>query len=250
MIYLKNLDELQKLDRLNKMGAEVLHLCYEHLKPGIATLELEAIALKYCIDNKVFPSFRNYRGFPHSICVSINDEVIHGFPSERVVKEGDIVKVDFGLRKDGFFSDAAFTKIIGEVPERTERLVKTTVGCLYAAIPRANKKCRLHDISRTIEDHANNSGFDVIRNYVGHGVGFALHESPKVPNYVTNGTNWKLKPGMVLAIEPILVEKSHEVILDSNNWTVKTKDGGMSAHFEHSVAITDKGHWILSMNGG
>jgi methionyl aminopeptidase len=246
MIYLKNLDELNKLEKLNKMGAEVLAMCYEHLKPGTVTLELEALALKYCIDNKVLPSFRNYRGFPHSICVSINDEVVHGFPDERKVKDGDIVKVDFGLKKDGFFSDSAFTKIIGTVPKNVERLVKTTKECLYEGVAKALKGNRLYDISRSIESLANDNFFGIVRNYVGHAVGFALHEKPKLPNYVGNGTNWKLVPGMVLAIEPILVENNHEVTLDKNNWTVRTKDGGFAAHWEHSVAITEGGPRILS----
>ena len=246
MIYLKNLDELNELEKINKMGAEVLNLCYEHLKPGTVTLELEEIALRYCINNNVFPSFKNYRGFPHSICVSINDEVIHGFPSPRKILEGDIVKVDFGLKKDGFFSDSAFTKKIGGVSKKIEDLVRTTKECLDKAIQKAIKGNRLHDICGTIKSHAVDNGFDVIRNYVGHGVGFALHEAPKVPNYITNGTNWKLMPGTVLAIEPILVENNYEVVIGSNNWTVRTKDGGLSAHWEHSVAITDGRPRILS----
>ena len=246
MIYLKNLDELNALEKLNKMGAEVLSLCYNHLKPGVITLELEEIALRYCLANKVLPSFKNYRGFPHNICVSINDEVVHGFPSPRKILEGDIVKVDFGLKKDGLFSDSAFTKMIGKVPKRIKNLVETTKGCLDEAMAKACKGNRLYDISGSIERLASANFFGVVRNFVGHGVGFALHESPKVPNYVTNGTNWKLTPGMVLALEPILVEGSYDLVLQVNNWTVKTKDGGFSAHFEHSVAITEEGPRILS----
>ena len=173
MIYLKNKDELNKLERLNKMGAEVLRMCWQHIKPGVATLELEEIALKYCTDNKVQPAFYGYKGFPHSICVSINDEVVHGFPSERVLKEGDLIKVDFGLKHEGFYSDAAFTKTVGKVSETADRIAKTTVGCLYAAVPKVSKYNRLYDISRTIQDHANNAGFDIVRIYTGHGVGFA-----------------------------------------------------------------------------
>jgi len=246
MIYLKNLHEIKHIEYVNRLGADLLSICYDYLKAGITTLELEEIVDKFCIDNKVTPSFKNYHGFPHSLCVSINDELIHGFPSSRVIKDGDIVSVDIGLNYNNYYSDAAFTKIIGKVPKSTLKLVKTTHECLYKGISKATPNNRINDISAAIQLHAEIKGFDVVRDYVGHGVGLAVHEDPKIPNYVSYGINWKLRPGMVIAIEPIVVEGSYDVYVCENNWTVITKDHKLSAHFEHSVAITENGPIILS----
>ena len=178
--------------------------------------------------------------------MSIDDEVIHGFPSDRVVKNGQVVGVDFGLVKDGYFSDAAFTKIVGKAPRSTKKLVKTTEECLYYGIGWAVVGNRIHDISSAIYSHAILSGFNVIQNYVGHAVGFELHEFPKIPNYISMGVNWKLKPGMVLAIEPMVVEGNNETYVRPNKWTVVTADHKNAAHFEHSIAILDEGPKILS----
>jgi len=246
MIYLKNPKEIKEIEYVNKLGAELLQMCYDFLKPDVMTLGLEELVLRYCLDKKILPSFKGYKGFPHSLCVSINEEVIHGFPDGRIVKDGDIVGVDIGLNKDGYYSDAAFTKIIGKVPKRTKELVKTTYECLYKGIEKAQAGNRIHDIGATIQLHAERMGFDVIRDYVGHGVGLAIHEDPKIPNYVSHGINWKLRTGMVIAIEPILVEGTYEVDIKDNNWTIVTRDNKLSAHFEHSIAITDNGPLILS----
>lgn len=246
MIYLKTPRQINKLEKVNKLGAEFLQICYDHLKIGVIIAELEELAQKFCENNEVRPSFYKYRGFPHLLCVSINEEVVHGFPDDRAIKNGDVVSIDFGIEKNGYFSDAAFTKIVGKAPRNIKKLVKTTEECLYKGIEQAIPGNRLYDISWAIQSHAIKKGFDVIREYVGHGVGFKLHEDPKIPNYVSLGVNWKLRPGMVLAIEPMLVEDSHETRIKSNKWTVVTTDGEIATHFEHSIAILSNGPKILS----
>ena len=189
---------------------------------------------------------RNYNGFPHLLCVSIDDEVIHGFPRDREIKDGQIVGVDFGLMKDGYFSDAAFTKIVGKVSRSTKKLVKVTEKCLYNGIEKAQVGNRIHDIAWAIQHTAMQSGFEVVQEYVGHAIGFELHEFPTIPNYVSLGVNWKLRPGMVLAIEPMIVEGSNNIYVKPNGWTVVTADHKNAAHFEHSIVILDEGPKILS----
>lgn len=246
MIYLKTPNQINKIEDVNKLGAEFLQICYNHLKVGANTIELEELAKIFCEERKVRPSFYKYRDFPHRVCVSVNEQIVHGFPEDRVINEGDIVSVDFGLEKDGYYSDAAFTKIIGKVPKSTKKLVKATEECLYIGTEKAVPGNRLFDISLAIQSHAFENGFDVVRKYVGHGVGLKVHEDPSVPNYVSVGVNWKLRAGMVIAIEPMLVEGSHKIQVGSNKWTVFTADKKMSAHFEHSIAILEDGPKILS----
>jgi len=246
MIYLKTPSEISEIEKANKMGAEVLQMCYDYIKAGITTMELEEMVEKYCFDNHVLPAFKGYKGFPFCLCVSVNEEIVHGFPSERTLKNGDVISVDFGLNRNGYFSDAAFTRTIGEVTVNVKKIVKISEECLYKGIEQAEVDNRIYDISAAIQEHATRNNFDVIRDYVGHGVGLSQHEWPKVPNYVSTGINWKLKLGMVIAIEPMLVEDSYETFVKENGWTVVSKDGKMSAHFEHSVAITKDGPKILS----
>jgi methionyl aminopeptidase len=246
MIYLKTPYQVRQLEKVNKIGAEFLQICYEYIKPGINTLELEDLARKFCEDNNVKSAFHNYNGFPHLLCVSIDDEVIHGFPNDRVIKNGQIVGVDFGLVKDGYFSDAAFTKMIGFVAQPTRYLVKVTEECLYNGIEKAQVGNRIHDIAWAIQHTALQAGLEVVQEYVGHAVGFELHEFPKIPNYVSIGVNWKLRPGMVIAIEPMIVEGNNKIYVRPNGWTVVTADHKNAAHFEHSIVILDDGPKILS----
>ncbi len=246
MIHLKTLHEIRQIEYASQMVAEILLMCREHIKPGIATIELEEIAEKYCSDHNVRPSFKGYRGFPHCVCVSFNEEVVHGFPSDRVVKTGDIVSVDCGVDRNGYYGDAAFTKIIGKVPNRTKKLVKATKDCLREGIKRAIPDGRLYDISAAIQKTAEKQLFNVIREYTGHGVGFKVHEDPLVPNYVARGTNYMLKPGMVIAIEPMVVVGSAKIRVGSNGWIVKTADGKPAAHFEHTIAILEDGPEVLT----
>lgn len=246
MIYLKSPSEVNEIDYVNKLGIEVLNICYDHIKPGIISLELEELLLRFCLTHKVKPSFRNYKGFPHNLCVSINEEVVHGFPNSRIIKDGDVVSVDIGLIRNGYYSDAAFTKLVGNIGIKSKELVRTTYECLHVGIERALVGNRISDIGNAIQSHANRMGFDVVRDFVGHGVGIAVHEPPKIPNYMSSHIiNWKLRPGMVIAIEPILVEGDHAVCMSYNKWTILTKDGGLSAHFEQSIAISEGGPKIL-----
>ena len=246
MVYLKTPYQILQVEHANKLGSELLQQCYEHIKPGIATIELEEIAEKFCVDKNVRPSFKGYRGFPTALCVSINEEVVHGIPSKRVIKDGDMVSVDFGVERNGYYSDAAFTKCVGKVSARTKKLVKITEACLYEGIKQARPGNRIYDISWAIQSGAEAMGFDVIRTYVGHNVGFMVHEPPKIANFVGNGINWRLRPGMIIAVEPMLVEGTYEIDVKPNGWTVVTRDGKMSTHFEHSVAILSGGPKILS----
>lgn len=247
MIHLKTLYEINQIEYANKMVAEILQICYEHIKPGIATIELEEIAEKFCVNHNVRPSFKGYKGFPYCLCVSLNEEVVHGFPSQRIVKEGDIISVDCGVDRNGYYGDAAFTKIVGEVSPNIEKLVTTTEKCLYEGIRNALPEGRLHNISKAIQLTAKTAGFGVVRSFAGHGVGFAVHEKPLVPNYVSRGINYILKTGLVIAIEPMLVEGSYEIETASNGWITMTKDRKMAAHFEHTIAIMENGPKILSI---
>jgi len=247
MIYLKTPSQLRELEYVNKIGAEFLGMCFDYIKPGVCTFELEDLAILFCEKRGVKPAFYKYRDFPHLLCVSINEEIIHGFPSGRIIKSGDIVSIDFGVEKDGYISDSAFTKAVGKVSKKSKELVRATKECLMLGVLKAKVGNRLFDISRSIYQHAVQTGFDVVRDFVGHGVGFKLHEEPQVPNYVSFGIDWKLKAGMVLAIEPMLVEGTYQFDVSSNGWTIFTTDNGRSAHFEHSVAITEKGPKILSV---
>lgn len=250
MMYLKTPSQVRELEVVNKLGAEFLQMCYDSIKPGVMTMELEELAIKFCENTGAGSAFYKYHGFPHMLCVSVNDEVIHGFPGGYIIKDGDMVSVDFGLIRNGYVSDAAFTKIVGRGSSVAKKLIRTVKECLYKGIEKAVPGNRIHDISFAIQQHAILSGFNVLHDYVGHAVGFELHEKPKVPNYVSLGVNWKLRPGMVIAIEPMLVEGSNKIYRKPNGWTVVTKDRRLSAHYEHSVAILESGPKILSELGG
>lgn len=247
MIYLKSPSQIAELEYVNKIGAEFLSICFNYIKRGVFTSELEELALLFCERNKVLPAFYGYNGFPHRLCVSINEEVIHGMPGERVIQDGDLVSVDFGVRRGDYVSDAAFTKLVGKGTKSATKLLKVTKECLDIGIEKARPGNRIRDISGSIHRYAIKNGFDVIRDYVGHGVGFNLHEQPSVPNYeLPSGVNYKLRSGMVIAIEPMVVEGSYDYIVLPNKWTVITADYKKSAHFEHSVAILPSGPKILS----
>lgn len=246
MIHLKTLHEINQIEYANKMVAEILQRCHEHIKPGVATIELEEIAEKFCVDNNVRPSFKGYKGFPFCLCVSLNEEVVHGFPGERIIKAGDIISVDCGIDRKGYYGDAAFTKMVGIVPKSTKKLVKTTKKCLNEGIKSAVSGGRLNDISYSIQTTAQGTQFGIVKEFGGHGVGFDVHEKPFVPNYVTSGINFVLKVGLVIAIEPMLTKGSCEIERLSDGWTVVTKDRKLSAHWEHSIAILPDGPRILS----
>ncbi|MDP3029285.1 MAG: type I methionyl aminopeptidase [Deltaproteobacteria bacterium] len=244
---LKSPWENEKMRVSNAIVAEVLETLREKIRPGIATIELDESARQMVCARKAGPAFLGYRGYPFSLCVSVNNEVVHGLPAAtRILKEGDIVSLDFGAVYDGYYGDAAITVPVGKVSAEAELLIRTTEEALYLGIQEAKATNRLYDISYAIQKHAESRGFSVVRQFVGHGIGTALHEPPEVPNYGQPGQGIRLQTGMVLAIEPMINAGSYEVTILSDGWTAVTKDGSLSAHFEHCVAITEDGPRILS----
>jgi methionyl aminopeptidase len=247
MIYLKTPTQIEKIEYSNKVGSELLQACRDRIRVGTSTFELEEMAQKFCSDNGIRPSFKGYKGYPFCLCVSVNEEVVHGFPGDRTIEDGDIVSVDFGVEIDGYYSDAAFTKTVGNVSENTRKLVEVTERCLRDSVNKAVHNGKLFDISKSIQDVAEENEFNAIRTFGGHGVGFDVHESPFVFNYMPDrGCNYLLKAGMVLAIEPMVAEGSYETEVVENGWTAVTKDRRKAAHFERSVAIMPEGPKILA----
>lgn len=231
----------------NAIVAEILQILRENLKPGICTIELDKVALQAVRKRKAEPAFLGYRGYPFSLCVSINNEVVHGMPSKsRFLKEGDIASLDFGAVYEGYYGDAAITAPVGKITEDAGDLISATEEALGKGIDAAVVGNRLYDISHAIQKHVEEKGYSVVRQFVGHGIGAALHEGPEVPNYGQPGQGIRLQAGMVLAIEPMVNAGSYEVEILNDGWTAVTKDGSLSAHFEHCIAITDNGPRILS----
>lgn len=247
MVVLKLPEEIDKMRASNRMVAEILSVLKERVKPGVTTADLDRVSEELARKKGAQPAFKGYKGYPFSLCISVNSEVVHGMPSNRVLIEGDIVSLDYGLYYKGYYGDAAVTVPVGPVSEEAKRLIKTTEQGLYRGIEKAKAGNRLGDISAAIQDFVENAGFSVVRDFVGHGIGKNLHEEPQIPNFGTKGRGIELRPGMVLAIEPMVNEGSWKVRILDNGWTVVTQDGKLSAHFEHSVAITRNGPDILSM---
>ena len=248
MIELKNNEEIKKIAESGRMVAAVLKKLKEMAQPGLASQVLEDTARKMCKNFGARPAFLGYRGYSAAVCVSINSEVVHGFPSKkRIFREGDIVSLDFGVEYGGYYADAALTVAIGKVSRTARKLMEATEQSLYKGIEKATAGLRLYDISAAGQKQAESCGFSVVRDFVGHGVGRKLHEDPMVPNYGRAGTGLPLEKGMVLAIEPMINEKGYDVKVLDDDWTVVTADGGLSAHYEHTVAITESGPKILTM---
>ncbi len=246
-IHLKSFEEIEKLRKCGQIVKNVLEKLKELAKPGLSTEEFNKLAISEVKKYRAKPAFLGYRGFPKSVCISVNNEVVHGIPSKkRVLKEGDIVSIDFGVEYDGYFGDSAITVPVGKISEKAEKLIRITKEALFEGIKKAMPGYKLYDISASIQRYVEKNGFSVVREYVGHGIGKQLHENPLVPNFGKEGTGPDLKPGMVLAIEPMVNEKSYNVKVLDNNWTVVTIDNCLSAHFEHMVAITEKEPIILS----
>jgi len=246
MVILKLPDEIEKARASNRIVAEVLSRFREKVKPGVTTRELNKLAEEVTEKRGAKPAFKGYRGFPYSLCTSVNDQVVHGMPSERVLVEGDIIGIDFGVYHHGYFGDAAITLPVGKVNKKALMLMQVTEQSLYAGIEQIRAGNRLGDISAAVQGKVEIAGFSVVRDYVGHGVGKNLHEDPQIPNYGKKGRGVLLKTGMILAIEPMVNEGDYKVRVLPDGWTVVTADGSLSAHFEHSVAITDNGPDILS----
>jgi methionyl aminopeptidase len=246
MVILKLPDEIEKLRTSNLIVAEILSELRERVRPGVTTGELNSFCEELSRKKRVKPAFKGYRGYPFALCTSVNGEVVHGMPSERPLASGDILSLDFGVNYKGYYGDAAITVPVGAVSDEAKRLLKVTEAGLHDAIRQATAGNRLGDISSAVQEQVESAGFSVVRDFVGHGIGRSLHEDPQIPNYGIRGRGIELKPGMVLAIEPMVNEGSYEVQILPDGWTVVTKDGKLSAHFEHSVAVTENGPDILS----
>jgi methionyl aminopeptidase len=251
MISLKSPEEIEVMRAANLVVAEVLAELCQRVRPGVATSELDRIAEEITRRRGAVPAFKGYevhgRVFPASVCISINEEVVHGIPSDkRFLHEGDIVGIDFGVRHQGFYGDAAITVPVDRADPEAERLMRATREALWAGIEQVQVGQRLGDVSAAIQERVEREGFSVVREFVGHGIGKRLHEEPQVPNFGKADRGVRLREGMVLAIEPMVNAGVPDVIIKEDGWTAVTKDGSRSAHFEHSVAVTEKGPYVLS----
>jgi methionyl aminopeptidase len=246
VIVLKSPAEIEKLRRANLVVAEILEALKEDVRPGVATIELERVCEEELGRRKARPAFKGYRDYPFCLCTSVNEQVVHGMPSKRELAEGDILSIDVGVYLDGYYGDAAVTLPVGDISEEARRLLHVTSTALDKAIEAAREGNRLLDISAAIQRYTEAEGFSVVRDFVGHGIGRELHEPPQVPNFGTPGRGVRLKEGMVLAIEPMINAGGGEVRVLDDGWTAVTSDGKLSAHFEHSVAITSAGPLVLS----
>jgi methionyl aminopeptidase len=242
----KSWDELEKMHRACSIVVETLAVLAESAKPGVTTKELDTIARERIVKAGAKPAFLGYRNYPATLCISVNEEVVHGIPGKRRLIEGDIVGLDLGCVVDGFFGDAARTVGVGTVDAKAQKLMTVTRESLEAGIATCRPGSRVGDIGHAVQTHAERHGFSIVRDFVGHGIGTALHEEPQVPNYGPPGRRERLVPGLCLAIEPMVNEGGPEVKVLKDGWTAVTVDGGRSAHFELSVAITAEGPWILS----
>jgi methionyl aminopeptidase len=247
IIFLKSRAQIDKIWQSNQIVKEALNLVKSKAKPGTHTLYLNRVADKLIKERGAVPGFLNYKGFPYSICASVNDVVVHGFPNEVKLEEGDLLSIDIGVLKEGYYGDAAISFVVGKSSKKDDRLTKTTKTSLYRGIERATPGNRVGDISHAIQSYAESHGYEVVRGYGGHGVGKILHEQPHIPNVGHPGDGVMLKSGMVIAIEPMLVDGNCAVKVASDGWTISTKDGSRAAHFEHTIAITHDGPEILSI---
>lgn len=248
MVIFKSQNEIDRIRKASQIVARTLKFLESHVQPGITTRELDQLAESEIRKAGAIPAFKGYRGFPATLCVSINEEVVHGIPSsDRKLKEGDIVGLDLGCIWDGFYGDAAKTFPVGEVSEEAKRLLETTENSLMIGIDQARVGNRIGDIGYAVQTLAESKGYSVVRDFVGHGIGRNLHEDPQVPNYGNRGQGPRIKAGMVLAIEPMVCQGRADVEVLADNWTAVTRDGSLAAHFEHSIAITDNGPEILSV---
>lgn len=245
-IILKSPGEIETMRAAGAVVAGVLEVLRKSVRPGVTTLDLERIAEEETGKRKARPAFKGYRGYPFCLCTSVNSEVVHGMPSKKALGEGDIVSIDFGALVDGFHGDAAVTVPVGRVSDDAARLVRTAEESLDRAIAACTEGARLGDVSAAVQAHVEHQGFSVVREFVGHGIGRELHEPPQVPNFGVPGRGMRLKAGMVLAIEPMINAGGWAVRILEDGWTAVTADGSLSAHFEHTVAITPDGPLVLT----
>ncbi len=246
MIPLKSEKDLEMLRKSGKILARVLKKLQEFINPGISTAEINSLAEKLILGENAVAAFKGYKGFPTSICTSINEEIVHGIPGERKLNEGDIISLDLGINYGGYFSDAAVTLLVGRASSQKKKLIEVAKRALSEGIRQARPENRLSDISYSIQNYVEKHGFSVVRQFVGHGIGCKLHEEPEIPNFGRPHQGPVLKRGMVFAIEPMVNMGTWEAEILDNGWTAVTKDGLPSAHFEHTIAITEKGPEILT----
>ncbi|MDD5465097.1 MAG: type I methionyl aminopeptidase [Candidatus Omnitrophica bacterium] len=246
MIFLKSPEDLEMLKRSGKILAAVMRKVEKIVQPGITTLDIDRLSQELIIKENAVAAFKGYKGFPAASCVSVNEEIVHGIPGPRVLLEGDIVSIDLGVNYQGYFSDMAVTLAVGRIDESRKKLIAVTRQSLDTGIKQARVGNNLTDISHSIQTFVEAQGFSVVRQFVGHGIGAALHEDPEIPNFGQPHSGPLLKSGMVLAIEPMINMGGWECLILDNGWTAVTKDGAPSAHFEHTVAVTDKGPVILT----
>jgi len=247
MVICKSAAELEKMHRAGLIVWGALQEMRTMVKPGISTQKLDEFAEEYTREHKAKPAFKGYRGYPGSVCTSINEEVVHGIPSpKRHVKEGDILSLDFGVELNGYFADAALTVPVGKIAPAREKLLRVTRESLERAIEQARPGNRLGDISSAVQKWVEENGYSVVREFVGHGIGTRMHEEPQIPNYGPAGQGPRLQEGMVLAVEPMVNQGGPGVRVLSDDWTAVTEDGSDSAHFEHTIAVTAKGPWVLT----
>ena len=248
MIILKNDEAIEKMYIANQIVKQTLELLEKHIKPGISTKELDEIAEDFIRSQNAIPNFKNYGGFPASICASVNDVVVHGIPSRDIIlKEGDIISIDCGVQKGGYHGDAARTFPVGKISKDKQKLIKITKECFFKGIENIKIGDKIGTIGAQIQNYAENNGFSVVREMVGHGIGKSLHEDPEVPNYGIKDTGIIIKEGMTIAIEPMINMGNKEIYIDYDGWTCRTQDGKPSAHYENTVAFTKDGIKILSL---
>jgi methionyl aminopeptidase len=251
MIILKSPDEVAKMRVAGGIVAETIETVLAAVQPGVSTADLDVVAEAFIRERKATPSFKGYRGFPASICASLNEEVVHGIPSpKRILKGGDVLSLDFGAIWDGYHADSAVTVFVGEpASAEAEKLVRVTEEALEAGISQIRPGGRLSDISHAVQQVVEGAGFSVIREYVGHGVGRSLHEDPQIPNYGLPGRGPELRPGLVVAVEPMVTMGDWKTRVLADDWTVVTADGSLAAHFEHTIAVTEDGREVLTARG-
>ncbi|HET9030513.1 MAG TPA: type I methionyl aminopeptidase [Candidatus Aquilonibacter sp.] len=247
MVTLKSAREIETMRRSGKITAKVLAGLMQAARPGMTTGELDAMAEKGIRELGGIPTFKGYHGYTASICTSVNDEVVHGIPGSYVLKDGDLLSIDIGTTFEGYVSDSAVTVGVGTISPEAQRLLDVTQECLMVGIAQMRAGNHVGDIGAAVQKHAESHGYGVVRELVGHGVGTAMHEEPQVPNYGKAGTGILLRPGLVLAIEPMITQGGHEVEILKDGWTVVTADGKLAAHFEHTIAVTDEGPKILTL---
>lgn len=246
MIYSKSMAELRTMDRCNSIVLDILHRLKAAIAPGITTGDLDRMAEEWTYDAGALPAFKGYRGYPATLCTSVNEEVVHGIPGGRELKEGDIIGIDMGVIVDGYYGDSAMTVPVGKVKEDALRLLEVTEESLRRAVQCTILGNRISDIGHAVSSYVASFGYTVVKEFTGHGIGRALHEDPQVPNYVDpKWRNPRLSEGMVLAIEPMVCQGRCEVVVADDDWTASTADGSLAAHFERSVAVTASGPWVL-----